>query len=138
MKIEHATFVDTLAQWKQAYIDIQDKVDMLILAPPSFIETEQDQADARAFVLQNTKIPTGSVEEWIAPYSLVCYAKVGGEQGEWAARAALRILSGVSPDRIPVAVNHHARLCLNMPLAKKLGIRFPVEMIEQASLISEK
>jgi ABC-type uncharacterized transport system substrate-binding protein len=135
--VEREVLVDTFEQWKAAYVELQDQVDMLILAPPSFIESEQDQATARKFVLANTRIPTGSVEAWIAPYALICHAKLGSEQGEWTAQAALQILGGVSPADIPVVGNHLAQLYLNMPLAKKLKVTFPVELVEQAVLVNE-
>jgi ABC-type uncharacterized transport system substrate-binding protein len=138
VKIEQAVLVDTFEQWKATYADLQGKVDMLILLPPSFIEAPREQAEARRFVLQNTRIPTGSVEEWIAPYSLICQAKLGDEQGEWTAKTALRVLAGESPKDIPLAANHETRVILNMPLAKKLGIKFPVNLIEQSTLIGEE
>lgn len=139
--LDEVVFVETFEQWKQSYRQLQKQVDMLILAPPSFLAAESgkghDQAEARTFVLENTRIPTGSVEDWIAPYSLICLAKLGNEQGEWAAQAALRILAGAPPADIPVASNHHASTHLNMPLAKRMGVLFPIELIEQAVLVTE-
>jgi hypothetical protein len=139
---DKVVFVDTFAEWKRAYLELQDAADMLILAPPSFLAagpaTAGDQAEARQFVLENTRIPSGSVEDWIAPYSLICYAKLGSEQGEWAARTARRILGGVSPSDIPVARNKDARIYLNMPLARRLDARFSVDLLEQAVLVLEE
>jgi len=141
VQLDEVVFVETFEQWKAGFLELQQQVDMLILAPPSFLAADlgdqRDRDEARAFVLANTRIPTGSVEDWISPYSLVCLAKLGSEQGEWAAGAARRILSGTSPTDIPVATNQHARVYLNMVLAKRLGVIFPVEMIEQAVLVSE-
>lgn len=132
-------FVETFQDWKKAYLRLQGEVDILILAPPSFLmagpDADTDKAEARSFVLEHTRIPTGSVEDWIAPYSLVCYAKRAQEQGEWAAQTALKILSGTSPQQIPVVENHQASVFLNMPLAKKLGILFPIDLIEQSTLV---
>jgi len=138
VKIEQLALVDTFEQWKKAYVALQNQVDMLILLPPSFIQTPQEQSLARQFVWENTKIPSGSVEEWIAPYSLICQAKLGSEQGEWAAMAVLRILGGVSPADIPFGTNYRTQVILNMPLAKKLGIMFPVNLIEQSLLVNEE
>lgn len=130
-------FVTSMAQWKRAYIELQQQVDMLILAPPSFITSDTDKAQARAFIMEHTTIPTGSVEDWIAPYSLVCYAKDAAELGAWAARAALEIRDGRAPSDIPVATNQKARVFLNMPLARKLNVRFPAELVMRATLIEE-
>ena len=135
-------FVDDFRQWKAAYLDLQEKVDMLVLLPPSFLADDPaartEQAEARRLVLERTRIPTGSVEGWIAPYSLVCFAKKASEQGEWAARTALGILAGKPPATIPVAANRAATVYLNMPLARKMGVRFPVELIERATLMIEE
>ena len=47
----------------------------------------------------------------------------------------LRILAGTPPPDIPVATAEKTRIFLNMGLAKKLGIRLPMELIENAHLI---
>jgi len=138
VKAEQAVLVDNFEQWKGMFTELQGKVDMLILLPPSFIQSPADEAEARRFVLEITRIPSGSVEGWIAPYSLICQAKLGSEQGEWTAHAALKILAGTSPKDIPVASNYRTQMILNMPLAKKLGVTFPISLIEQATLIKEE
>ena len=108
---------------------------MLILAPPSFIKTEKEKKEARAFFERHTTIPTGSVENWITPYTLVGYTKVANEQGEWAAQTALKILGGESPADIPIVKNKAAQIFLNMRIAKRMNIRFPMDMINQANFV---
>ena len=44
------------------------------------------------------------------------------EQGRWAALAALKILDGVDPSRIPLAYNKEGRLYFNRQIAARLGI----------------
>lgn len=142
LAFEKVVFVQTFGEWKQAYLELQGQVDLLILAAPSFLadgpEAAGDVAEARRFVLENTRIPAGSVQDWIAPYSLICYAKLGSEQGEWAAQAALRILAGTPPRAIPITRNHHAQVYLNMPLSRRLGVTFSIDLLERAVLISEE
>jgi hypothetical protein len=58
------------------------------------------------------------------------------EQGEWAAQAALDILAGKSPRQIPVVRNKKAKIYLNMRIAKILGVKFPLELLENAHMIS--
>ncbi|HOK67796.1 MAG TPA: hypothetical protein PLV55_13420, partial [Anaerohalosphaeraceae bacterium] len=71
LTIAEKVFVENLEQFKKAYLDLQSRADMLILTPPSFLTaSEEDQQEARRFVLENTKIITGSVESWIAPYTV--------------------------------------------------------------------
>lgn len=144
LKIELAqvVLVDDFDNWKIQYVSLQSKVDLLLLAPPSFLAASADnaakQAEAKRFVLENTRVPTGSVEDWIAPYALVTFAKRSSEQGEWAAQTALAILGGAAPSTIAIATNQQASVHLNMPLASRLGVQFPVELVEQATLVDEK
>ena len=85
-----------------------------------------------------TTIPSGSLAESNARYTLISYAKSGEEHGEWTAKTALRILGGESPGDIPIVRNKKAKIVLNMRLAKKLGIVFPIELIEMATFVEEK
>jgi ABC-type uncharacterized transport system substrate-binding protein len=138
VELTEVALVDNLHDWEQRFLALQKSVDMLILAPPSFLAAEQNNArhaEAEQFARENTRIPTGSVEDWIAPYSLLCLAKKASEQGEWAAHAALRILDGTPLSEIPITMNQQATIYLNMPLAKRLGIHFPVELIDKAVLL---
>ena len=137
LRFDETVFVPDPEALKAAYLDMQKRVDMLILLPPSFISTEAEKADLKAFVLEHNQIITGSTESWIAPYTLFCCAMVAGEQGEWAAKTALRILDGERPEDIPIVQNRRAALYLNMPLARKKGIVFPVDMLERAVLIGD-
>ncbi len=70
-------------------------------------------------------------------YVLASFAKDGFEQGEWAANTALEILIGKKPGEIPLTTNKKARVILNMKLAKKLDIKFPMELIERATFAEE-
>lgn len=139
LALSEIRFVDDFATWKAEFRRLQREVDVLLLAPPSFLSAGPDaaarQAEARRFALDNTRIPTGAVEDWIAPYALVTFAKRAAEQGEWAARAALQILAGTPPSQVPIAQNQQAVIFLNMPLARALGARFPVDLVEQATLV---
>jgi len=73
----------------------------------------------------------------MAPFVLITFATHPEEQGRWAATTALKILSGTPPSQIPVVTNKAARVILNMRLAKKLGIRFPMELIDRAAFATE-
>jgi ABC-type uncharacterized transport system substrate-binding protein len=136
LTIQESIFVENFEQFQKAYLDLQNRADMLILTPPSFLTSSEElQAQARQFILENTKIITGSVESWIAPYTVFCFSKSPQEQGRWAAETALKILGGTAPSSIPVARNQQAVLYLNMPLARRLNLVFPVQMLEQAVLL---
>ncbi|MDP6636267.1 MAG: ABC transporter substrate binding protein [Phycisphaerae bacterium] len=138
ISLEKEVFVETFEEWKSAFIRIQDEVDMLIIAPPSFLKTAEEKAAAAAFAAKHTAIPTGCVEDWITPYALIGFAKASDEQGRWAGRTALRILGGRSPADIPVVTNTKARIHLNMTIARKLKVVFPMKLIESSELITSE
>ncbi|MBL7219450.1 MAG: hypothetical protein ISS69_05010 [Phycisphaerae bacterium] len=138
VSLEKEVFVETFEEWKSAFKRLQSEVDMLIIAPPSFLKTAEEKAQAAKFVTEHTAVPTGCVEDWITPYALIGFVKASGEQGQWAGRTALKILAGCSPADIPVATNTKARIYLNMPIAKKLRVVFPIKLIESAELVTSE
>ncbi len=135
MNLKREVFVNNFKELRTAFKKLQKEVDMLILAPPSFIKTEKERKEARAFFERNTTIPTGSVEDWITPYTLVGYTKIASEQGEWATQTALKILGGESPADIPIVRNKAAQVFLNMRIAKQMNIKFPMDMINRANFV---
>ncbi len=126
--------VSDFQQWQQAYLRLQDTVDMIILLSPVTIKGWQEDI-AGLFIQKNTKLPTGSTGDNTIRYSLLGKVKVAEEQGWWAGNTALQILEGTPIENIPVTRNKNSKLCLNMKLAKILGIKFPIELIEKAALV---
>lgn len=137
ISFDHIEFVDDFASWKAAYASLQKRADIVIFRNNSGI-SDWDDEKAETFVQSKTRVPTGTVSTHLYPFALIGFVKVNREFGEYAGKTALRILDGVSPSEIPVTTNVQARAYLNMKLAKKLGIRFPMELIERAHLISAK
>jgi ABC-type uncharacterized transport system substrate-binding protein len=135
VRLTHTTFVKTMAEWKKSYLALQDEVDMIILPPWQGIADWQHDEIVN-FLYENAKIPTGTMVDYMTDYALLCFARVPSEQGEYAARTALEILAGKSPADIPVVTNQKAKVILNMKLAKKMGIKFPMELMRNATLIS--
>ena len=128
-------YVDTFEDWKKNYIDMQQNFDILILYNNAGIDN-WNEAEAVETILTHTVIPAGSTLDWMTDYSLVTYGKIAEEQGEWAAKAAVEILDGKSPSDIPVVMNEKTKVYLNMGIAKKLGIVFPMDVINEAELFS--
>ncbi len=128
------TFVSTFAEWQAEYLRLQDTVDMLLWLTCTEIKG-WDNVQAYDFIFANTKIPTGCTSDHQVSYTLLGNVKIAEEQGWWAGKTALKILEGASPDDIPITVNKKSRVYLNMMLAKKLAIKFPMELIEQASFL---
>ena len=125
-------YAKTFTDWKKMYLELQSKTDILILPSPIGIDG-WNEAEAVKFVLANSKIPSGTNILSAMPVAMVGLTKVAHEQGEWAAKTSLDILAGEKPVDIPIARNQKAKIYLNMPLAKKLAVTFPIELIERAT-----
>lgn len=129
-------FVKTFDEWKAAYKDMQGQVDMLLVINNSGI-SGWDDAAAKKFTLENATIPSASSHDFVAPFVLVTYAKLGTEQGEWAATTAIDMLKGKAAKDIPVTSNKRGQLYVNTAMANKLGVKFPLEVIKVAKVVKE-
>ena len=127
-------FVNSFAEWESSYIALQKEVDILFFRNNSGI-VGWDDKKASEVILTYTQISTGSVVQQMAPFVLVNYSKVNQEFGQYAAQTAEKILLGTPPSEIPVTTNKQLQVYLNMPLAKKLGIVFPMNLIEQSTFV---
>ncbi len=128
-------YAKSFKEWKKYYRSLQEEVDLLLMHNAAGMN-DWNQEEAEALVLRSAIIPSGSISLLSRRLALVSYIKIGEEQGEYAARAALKILEGESPGEMPIVRNKKAKIYLNMKLAKKMGLKFPMELIERAHLIS--
>ena len=128
---DESAYVTTFDQWKQEFVRLQDEVDMLFMYNNAGIEGWNDDEAVR-FVRENARIPSGSVQPWMAPYVLVAYTKNAQEQGEWAAQAALQILNGTSPSSIPMTTNKRGNMIINSQLAQRLQLEIPASLLNSA------
>ncbi len=124
-------FVKKYSEWQRAYLDLQKETDMILVGNSASIPDWNPEA-AKQFVEENTTVPTGNWDKWMKDYALVTYATVPAEQGQWAAKAALKILNGTAPGSIPVVANKKAEIYRNMRIAKKLNIVFPIDFIRRS------
>ena len=136
VQLSSTKFVNTFEEWKTEFIKAQDESDMLIFINNAGI-SGWDDAEAMKFTRENTKIPTGSTHDFIAPFVLVDYAKLAEEQGELAAGIAINILEGKSPKDFPIITNKKGQIYINLAIAKKLGIQFPLETLKTAKVIKD-
>lgn len=114
-------FANSFEQWKRAFLSLQEEVDMVMMTNHVGISDWNDQ-QATAFVNSHTKIPVGTEHEWEIPLALVGVVKDFEEMGIWSAHAALKILDGIPPSRIPITANKKGKLLFNIRIAKRLGI----------------
>ena len=127
-------FVKTQEEWKEAFLKLQNEVDIFIFENNAGINNWSD-GDAEAFALNNTKIPVGTTNSWTMQSSLIGMTKIPEEQGEWSAQTALRILDGTSPSDIPIVTNRKGMLYVNLKIAEKLGAIIKPELLKNAQII---
>jgi hypothetical protein len=127
-------YVSNFEQWKSEFLRLQDEVDILIVGNNAGINDWREQ-EAEKLILQNTKIPAGTLYPWMMRYSLLGLTKSGQEQGRWAAEAALKILDGTKPSDIKIAKNVESNPFVNLAIAEKLEIILAPSILKEASVI---
>jgi ABC-type uncharacterized transport system substrate-binding protein len=127
-------YVKTMAEWKEAFLKMQGEVDVLFLGNYAGIN-DWSEADAAAFAQEHSRIPSGTIYDFMMPYAMLGYAKIAEEQGAFSGKVALEILGGKAPSAIPVTPNKQARIFINPKLAAKAGIVFKPEMVKIAEVV---
>ncbi len=135
-EFEQVQFVNTYAEWQARFIELQGKVDMMVLEDPSGIDGWENDL-AIKFVRDETRIPVGTTHVWMAPMALLTITKIPEEQGWWAADTAMKILQGKKPADFPIAQNKQGKLIANMGISEKLGLVFSREVLQTAEILSE-
>jgi len=134
IKFSKSYLVKNMAEWKTAFTKLQTESDVFIFENNAGISDWNDD-EAEAYALENSKVPVGTTNPWTMKESLLGITKVPDEQGEWAAGAALQILSGVSPGTIPLVKNKQGALYVNFKIADVLGIKFSPSLLKNAEVI---
>jgi ABC-type uncharacterized transport system substrate-binding protein len=129
-----SVYAKDFAAWKQGFLDLQSKVDLLVIGLNLGI-SDWDEAAGRKFVEENTKVVTGSFYDFVNGLALISYNKLASEQGEWSAKTAIQILKGASAGSIPVVGNQKGELVINARIAKKIGVTPSFEMLQGAKVL---
>jgi len=129
-------WVTTQEEFKEAFLTAQEEVDILFMGNNAGSDVWNED-EMQQFILENTTIPTGSINDWMAPYSLLTLAKSAKEQGEWSAQTALSILDGTPVSSIEIAENKKGELIVNLEIADKLSVVFAPSLLKNASIIGE-
>jgi ABC-type uncharacterized transport system substrate-binding protein len=127
-------FVNTFAEWKAAYREMQGEVDMLVLGSFASV-TGWSDGEAKAWAEAHARIPVGAPYDFDMPFAMLGLTKVAAEQGIFAAKAALRILKGEPPSKIPVATNKEGQIMLNVKLAARAGVVFKPDLVRNAVVL---
>jgi ABC-type uncharacterized transport system substrate-binding protein len=129
--------VKTFEDFKREFLRAQQEVDMLYFYNYTGI-VPWDSAAAEEFLARNTRVPTGSPNEFMAPFVIFTVSKLAQEQGSYAAKTALRILEGVDPASLPLTTNKRSSLTINLKMAKAAGIVLPVSILKNANVIGQQ
>lgn len=124
IRYDRIYLVTEFDDWMAAFRRAQTEADILVLLGVGAV-ADWDIKAAAAFAQAETRIPTGTDFEWLMPVALYGVVKLPEEQGRWAARAALRILDGVPPSRIPPTYNRESDLYFNPGIGARLGFGEP-------------
>ena len=127
-------FAQNFKMFKDLFLQAQTSCDSLMIYNQASI-TDWNDEEAVRFMLDHVKIPTGTTAKHLAHLNMLVMAKVPEEQGEWAARTALRILDGESPGNIPEVTNQQSFIIVNLEMAKAAGIIIPVDLLRAADKV---
>lgn len=136
IKFKNGYLVDSFDEWKEAYIELQNSADILIILNPVSVQG-WDQSAAEVFVVDNSRIPSGTTSKMLRALALISFSRLAEEQGMWSGRKALEILAGTSVEGIPIVRNTRSSRFLNMKLAKKLNVVFPPAVMDSVNLVEE-
>jgi len=128
--------VKTFEEFKKAFLNAQKENDMLYIYNYTGI-TDWDTDAAEQFLLENTKIPTGTHNPWMSRFAVFTLARLPEEQGRYAALTALKILDGIKPSDIPLVKNRESRKIVNMKMAKAAGLVIPDSLLQDADIIGK-
>lgn len=131
-----ARFVKTVEEWKENFKDLQNSAGILLIGNGGAIKGwTKYEKELENFVKEHIKIPIVTWDDDVMKLSVLGYTTKPEEQGEWAAKTAIRVLQGEDIRNIPIVANKKANVHINTTLAKKLNIVFPFELIDNAVLV---
>ena len=132
LEVTHALANSTEA-WLAAYETAQD-YDLVVLGSNAGIN-DWDPDKVRAGVLRHTRKLSVTNMEWMMPFTILGLTKVPEEQGEWAAKAAISILSGTPPSAIPIVSNSRRDIWVNTGILAASGLTLPDEIMRKGKKV---
>jgi len=129
--------VNSIDELPGAVSYISKKADVLWMVADQTVYTVQSTYNTLLYTLREGLPVIGISAPYVkagALFSLSCdYSDIGRQSGEMA----IKILQGMNPSSIPIAVPEKTGLFLNLKTAKRLGIKIPQEFIKKAKRIYE-
>jgi len=128
--------VDDFSTWKAVFREANQNYDLVYLQTMGGIKN-WDHDEAMDVIDKNIKVPLVTCEDFMMPYSVFGLTQVSREQGEWAAKAAKKILGGTSPSDIPVSRNQLSTIWINRVLAEKIKFEPDTSLINKANIVGD-
>ncbi|MFK7825376.1 MAG: ABC transporter substrate-binding protein [Oligoflexales bacterium] len=115
-----ANFTD----WKSDFKNVQEKSDIVIFHNYQGIK-DWNNHRARIFVKEHIKKITATTESWMKDLNMFTIEKTATEQGEYAAKTAIKILNGERPIDIPIIPNRRWNFYSTKSLLDKIQVKIP-------------
>jgi ABC-type uncharacterized transport system substrate-binding protein len=131
--LDHA-LVGSTAEWVKTYAKAQ-AYDLVIIGNRHGIKDwEHDLAIAG--MMKSTRRLSVTNHGWMMPYTILGMTKVSREQGEWAAKTAIKILGGQKPSQISVVPNRQRDVWINSKLLDASGVKLPNGLMRKGKKIA--
>ena len=135
--------VGTFSAWKQKIEEYNQTMDAILLYTYHTLRDDEgnyvEPADVMAWTREHTKIPILAFSEFGVPDGAhLGVVESGVEFGERTADYVLRILSGVSPEALPVSRNTRFRHMINSNAIRRLNLEWLSPPPEDVEVIGGK
>ena len=125
-----ASLASHFQHWKKA-LATADKYDFIVIGSNAGIEDWEDQRAIQATLSLTTKISV-TAHKWMMPYATLGFTTLPGEQGTWAANAAIKVLQGTKPADIPLASNKKWDIWINEKLLYLTDVQLNRHLMRKA------
>ena len=131
--LDHA-LVGSTEEWVKTYVKAQT-YDLVIIGNRHGIKDWKHDL-AIAGMMESTRRLSVTNHGWMMPYTILGMTKVSREQGEWAAKTAIRILGGQKPSQISVVPNRQRDVWINSKLLAASGVQLPNGLMRKGKKIA--
>jgi len=128
--------VKSVEAWKNLYCRLQTTCDVVIILSYVGIP-DWNNAEMEKFVINETKVPSGTTTTMIRRIALVSFARLAEEQGWWAGEQARAVLSGKPISEIAMTKNVRSVKYVHTELMKRLSIKIPTSLIDSSFFIDD-
>ncbi len=127
--------VESMAQWISKFNLAQKQYDFLIIANYAGI-ADWDEAIATDLVKNNSQVFSIGHHEFMTKFNMLSMTKSPREQGVWAAKVAIELLSGKQAKNIPIVTNRKWNIFANEFLLNKSKLTLPSAVFRNANKIT--